>query len=64
MKTTSETWLKGTAKGKMKGGIGWKLRISGVEQYIIRHLSDVPVSRNWYKTVSKLYENLYIWNFV
>ena len=26
----------------------------------IRHLSDVPVSRNWYKTVSNLYENSYI----
>ena len=23
----------------------------------IKHLSDVPVSRNWYKTVSKLCEN-------
>jgi len=23
----------------------------------IRVLSDVPVSRNWYKTVAKLYEN-------
>ena len=23
-------------------------------------LSDVPVSRNWYKTVSNLYKNLYI----
>ena len=43
----------------MKGGIGWNLRISGVE-----HLSDVPVSKNWYKTMSKLYENLYIYNFV
>ena len=26
-------------------------------------LSDVPVSRNWYKTVSNLYENSYIYNF-
>ena len=26
----------------------------------IRHLSDVPVSRNWDKTVSKLYQNVYI----
>ena len=24
---------------------------------LIKHLSDVPVSRNWYKTVSILYEN-------
>ena len=30
----------------------------------IRHLSDVPVSRSWYKTVSKLDENSYIHNFV
>ena len=28
----------------------------------IRHLSDVPVSRNWYKTVSNLYENSFICN--
>jgi len=28
---------------------GWNLRISGVERYI----SDVPVSRNWHKTVLK-----------
>ena len=27
-------------------------------------LSDVPVARNWYKTVSNLYENSYICNFV
>jgi len=49
-------------KGKMKGGIGRNLRISGVEQY----LSDVPVSRNWYKTVSKFGENsyIYIYNFL
>jgi len=40
----------------MKGGIGWNLRISVVE----RHLSDVPVSRNWYKTKSKLYQNVYM----
>ena len=26
----------------------------------MRHLSDVPVSRNWYKTVSKLYQIVYI----
>ena len=39
----------------MKGGIGWNLRISGVERYI----SDVPVSRNYFKTVSK---ELSLWN--
>ena len=26
----------------------------------MRVLSDVPLSRNWYKTMSKLYENLFI----
>ena len=26
----------------------------------IGHISDVPVSRNWYKTVSKLYQNVFI----
>ena len=31
----------------MKGGIGWNQRILGV-------VSDVPVSKNLYKTVSKL----------
>ena len=30
----------------------------------IRHLSDVSVSRNWYKTVSKLYENSLTCKFV
>ena len=38
----------------MKGGIGWNLRISDVEPI---HQSDVSVSRNWHKTVSKLYQN-------
>ena len=42
----------------MKGGIGWNLKISGVERYMLRLLSDVPVSRNWSKTVSKLSEKL------
>ena len=28
----------------------------------ILYLSDVPVSRNWYKTVAKLYQNSYISN--
>ena len=43
----------------MKGGIGWNLRSSSVKRYI----SDVPVSRNWYKTVSKVYQYKYIWDF-
>ena len=36
---------KRDCKGKIKGGIGWNLRTSGV----LRVLSDVPVSRNLYK---------------
>ena len=47
----------------MKGGIGWNLRILGVETITLRQISDVPVSRSWYKTVSKLYENSCICNF-
>ena len=47
----------------MKGGAGWNLRISGVKWYI-RHLSDVSVSRNWHKTVSKLYQNGHMPDFV
>ena len=39
----------------MKGGVGWHMKDI---------ISDVSVSRNWYKTVSKLYENSYICNFV
>ena len=30
----------------------------------IRHLSDVSISINWYKTVSKLYEYSYIYKGV
>ena len=37
---------------------------SGVEWYNARYLSDVPDSRNWFKTVPNLYENSYICNFV
>ena len=55
--------LKGL-KRKMKGGIGWNLS-ENLRRWMIhlRLLSDVPVSRNWYKTVSNLYENSYICNF-
>jgi len=43
----------------MQGGIGWNLSISGVDRDpCVRVLSDVPVSRNWYKIVSNVYENL------
>ena len=40
----------------MKGGIGWNRGFSRP----IRVLFDVSVSRNWFKTVSNLYKNLYI----
>ena len=30
----------------------------------VRHLSDVLVSRNWYKTMSKLYQNVYIYEIM
>ena len=43
----------------MKGGIDWNLSILGVDRE--RVLSDVPVSRKWYKTMSNLYENVYIY---
>ena len=41
--------FKGYQVKENERGIGWNLRVS-----------DVPVSRNWYKTVSKLYQNVYI----
>ena len=40
----------------MKGGIGWKL----ITLTLVKALFDVPVSRNWYKTVLKLYESSYM----
>jgi len=50
----------------MKGGIDCSLNISGVDcdQYCFYLVSGVPVSINWYKTVSKLYKNSYISNLV
>ena len=47
----------------MKGDIGWNLSILGVDQDSrpMRFLSYALVSRNWYKTVSNSYENLYIY---
>ena len=50
--------IKGAVKEKLRGYMtpenlrSWTIPI--------RHESDVPVSRNWYKTVSKLYQNAYI----
>ena len=56
----SKSMFNGTVKEKLK-----RYRIKTENWTIhIRHLSDVPVLRNWYKTVSKLYENINIWNFV
>ena len=50
------TFLKGTVKKKWKGGIGWTITK--------RHVSYVSVSRNKHKTVSKLYQNEYMPDFV
>ena len=52
----SLTVLKETVKEKWKGiwVIPENLRRWTIH---IRHQSDVPVLRNWYKTVSKLYQN-------
>ena len=55
---------KQTLKRKMNGGLGWNLNRFGVWSQPIWVLSDVPVSRKWYKTVSTLYQNLYIWDVV
>ena len=45
----------------MQGGVGWNLSILGVDRDpCVRVLSDVPVSRNWYKNVLKLYESSYM----
>ena len=41
----------------MKGGIDWNLRSWTIPT---GHLSDVPLSRNWHKTVSKFYQNVFI----
>ena len=59
MENTHKDWLKGTVKVKWKGGLGWNLIILGVDRdsWEFYDLSDVPVSRNWYKTVSNLCEN-------
>lgn len=50
----------------MKGGIDCSLSILGVDcdQYCFFLVSGVPVSINWYKTISKLYKNSYISNLV
>ena len=42
--------------------MGYRMKPENLRRWTIhmRHLSDVPVSRNWYKTASKLYQNIYI----
>ena len=45
----------------MKGGIGWTLPILGLIPDPIKFYLMFLVSRNWYKTVSNLYENTYIY---
>ena len=42
---------------------GYSMKSENLRRWTIhiRHLSDVPVSRNWYKTVSKLYQNFHQW---
>ena len=48
-------------EGKMKRGIGWNLSNLGVIRYLKELVpSGVRVSRNWYKTVSQLYQNYYV----
>ena len=47
--------LKGLIR-KNERGYRWNLKISGVERF----LSDVPVFKSWYITVSKLYQNVYM----
>ena len=42
------------------GDVGWNLRTSEVDRDLQELYTDVPVSRNWYKTESNLYENSYI----
>jgi len=45
---------------------GYRMKPENLRHWTIhiRYLSDVSASRNLYKTVSKLYENSYIYNFV
>ena len=43
----------------MQGGVGWNLSILGVDPDPCGVLSDVPVSRNWYKTVSNVRKSIY-----
>ena len=58
------TFLKGTGKKKWKGG--YRIKPENFRFWTIpkRHLSYVSVSRNKHKTVSKLYQNEYMPDFV
>ena len=44
--------------------MGYRLKPENLRSWTIpiRHLSDVPVSRNQHKTTSKLYQNVYMQN--
>ena len=55
--------VKGTVKEKWKG---YRLKANhfSSKSRPMKVISDFPVSRNWYTTLSKLYENKYIYNFV
>ena len=54
-----EITLKGTVKEKWKR---YRIKPENFRRYKIhtKHLSDVPVSRNLYKSCVKLYENIYM----
>ena len=51
-------WIKLVDLSKLKSKYLKALKPENLKRWTIhkRHLSDVPVSRNWYKTVSKLYQ--------
>ena len=51
-------------KNKIQNWVDFKIKNLRRWTIHIRHLFDVPVSRNCYKTVSNFYENSYIYNFV
>ena len=52
--------FKGTVKKKWKGEFRLKSKNFRSWSRHLRVLFDVPISRNWYKTVSKPYENLHV----
>ena len=62
-KTNVIILLEGAVKEKWKG---YRMKPENLRNWTIhiRHPSNVPASRNWYKTVSKLCKKSYICNFV